>query len=266
MRMKLLILMTVWAVVLSVGSVRAQPLTVYVGKVPPFTDVDHQGKVFGAAVDVVAEVMAEAGNPVDVGAMRSISWARAVEEVETKPGTMIFGMARTPQRENRFKWVGPIARLNLGLVGKRRPRIEINSPEDLRKYRLGVIRNSAPAHILEQQYGIKPWNMTMIKSDELQFRMLEANRVDLISQADTAAPFWLRLMGMAPEDYEMVYVLKELELYMAFNKATDDALLQKVQSAVDAMKRSPSGGGPSRYAVIMQRYMEDGPIPMQAAR
>ena len=92
----------------------AEELVLYAGNVYPFTIVDQDGLVSGAAVDVVAEIMKAVGNPVDASKIRAISWARAVEETETHAGTAIFCMARTPQREHKFKWVGPIAELNLG--------------------------------------------------------------------------------------------------------------------------------------------------------
>lgn len=240
----------------------AEEFTVYIGRVPPFTDVDHQGRAFGAAVDVVAEFMTMTGNPIDVESIRSISWARAVEEVETRPGTMLFGVARTSQREGRFKWVGPVATLNLGLVAKREQQIEIEIPEDLKKYNLGVVRNSAPVQILESRFDIHHHDMTLVKSDELQFRMLEIGRVDMITQADTAAPIWIRKLGMEPDEFEMVYVLRKLDLYVAFNKATDDALIGQAQDALETMKRRPSKGMP-RYDSIMKRYMKDGPIPIR---
>lgn len=240
----------------------AVDFTVYVGSVSPFTIVSGKGQVTGAAVDVVDEIMQRAGSPIDVSAIKSISWARAVEDTETTYGTMLFCVARTPQREEKFKWVGPIAELNLGLVAKRNPRIEILRDTDLKFYRIGVVRNSAPMQILEQKYQIPSFNITKLAADELQFKMLKEGRVDLITQADTAAPAWLAKLGMEQDEYEMVYVIKRLQLYIAFNKDTADTLISKAQAALDDLKEKKDGK-PSEYDQIMQKYLKDGPIAMQ---
>lgn len=240
----------------------SQGFTVYVGKVHPFTIVGDTSGATGAAVDVVSELMERAGHPIDTGEILSISWARAVEDTETKPGTMLFCVARTPQREQKFKWVGPIAELNLGLVANRHPRIVINDERDVKKYSIGVVRNSAPMQILENSYGVSPSSMRPLASDEFQFKMLHERRVDLITQADTAAPSWIKKMNLDQSDFEMVHVIKHLQLYIAFNKETDDALIESFQAALDGMKM-PNGDGVSRYNEIMKEYLADGPIAQQ---
>lgn len=240
----------------------ANEFTVYAGKVFPFTMVDAKGHVTGAAVDVVKAIMDKAGSPIDVDAIRTISWARAVEDTETVPGTMLFCMARTPQREERFKWVGPVAEVNLGLVAKVSSTIIINTPDDLKKYRIGAIRNSAPVDILEKKYRIPPSDLTLLSSDILQFRMLDSRRVDMITQADTAAPMWLEKINADQADFEMVYVLKELKLYVAFNKETDDRVVRRIQAALDELK-APGDDGESRYSRIMNRYLSQGVMAKQ---
>lgn len=235
----------------------AREFVAYTGEVAPYTTTDADGVVSGVAVDVVEEVMKTVGAHFDRGRIHSISWPRSVEEVETTPGTMLFCAARTPQRESKFKWVGPIAQLNLGLVARRNSKIDIDSKEDVARYSLGVIRNSAPAQILQNEYNIDLKRLTLLASDTLQFRMLKAGRVDLIPQADTAASAWLKKLNMNQDDYEMVHVMKHLELYVAFNKSTDDRLIKQAQDALDAMKQS------GRFDAIMQRYLEHGPIALQ---
>lgn len=81
----------------------AEELVFYVGKVYPFTIVDQDGLVSGAAVDVVSEIMEKTGNPIDVSKFKVISWARAVEETETHEGTAIFCMARTPPERTQIQ-------------------------------------------------------------------------------------------------------------------------------------------------------------------
>lgn len=235
--------------------------TAYVGEIPPLIYLDVVGVARGAVVDVVVEAMEMAGNPIDQFDIKSISWARAVEDVEYTPGTMIFCMARTPQREDKFKWVGPVAELNLGLIAKKQSHISIADKEDVRKYRIGVIRSSGPAHILENMYGVPKEELTQISSNMLQFKMLEAGRVDLITQADVAAPILISELGMNSDTFEMVHVLQHTYLYVAFNKETDDAFLEKVRDAMDELQSS-EGGDPSRYDMFLRKHAVGKPLSL----
>lgn len=240
----------------------AGDMKVYVGSVPPFTIVGPRGEVTGAAVDVVSRIMELAGSPIDVAKIKHINWARAVEETETQPDSMIFCMAKTPQRESKFKWVGPIAHLKLGLIARTNASISIEGPDDLKKYEIGAIRNSAPAQILEKGFGIYQEDMTLLPNDLLQFKMLNEGRVDLITQADTAAPSWIKELGFRQEHFEMVYVLKKLDLYLALNRETSDDLVSKAQSELQKLKETEDGK-PSWYDLIMQRYLFEGPIALR---
>ncbi|WP_210772215.1 transporter substrate-binding domain-containing protein [Pseudodesulfovibrio sp. zrk46] len=258
-----LLCLSIAVVFFMIGGVNAAEFTVYVGRVAPFTMVAHNGEVTGAAVDLMVNVMQMAGRPIDRSQVKNISWARAVYEVEHTPDSMVFCMARTPQREDKYKWVGPIAELNLGLLGKKEPRIEITNNSEVAAYRIGVVRNSGPMQILEDVYEIPHSKLTLLPSDTAQFKMLAQGRVDLITQADTAAPDWLAKLNMDQSDYEMVHVMKKLQLYAAFNKETDDAFINKAQAALDAIK---ADCGAKKKPCALQKYLKDGPIPLQQPR
>ncbi|QGY40802.1 transporter substrate-binding domain-containing protein [Pseudodesulfovibrio cashew] len=226
----------------------------YVGELFPYVIRVGPDGYAGAAVDVVSEIMAEAGSPVEPGDLARISWPRAIDDVESSMNMGIFCMARTPLRENLFKWVGPIAHLKLGLIGRKSSRMTIRNFADLAHHEIGVIRNSGP-HTMLTAEGVPAANLTLLLDNEQQFRMLHEGRVDLITQADVAAPYYLREMGLNPDEYEMVYVLKELDLYVAFNKNTPDRFIRRVQAALDAMKK-PDVQGSSRFQRILDRYTQ----------
>lgn len=247
---------------LVVGPAHAGGLLFYVGEIFPFTRVAESGEVSGAAVDIVSELMASVGRPVRTRDIRCISFARSVEIMETTPGTGMFLFARTPQREAKFKWVGPIAELKLGLVARKSAGIDIKCKDDLKRYAVSVIRNSAPMQMLENDPELRDVKLEVVKDDVLQLRMLEAGRVDLAAQADTAAAYWLQAIGVNPDDFEMVYVLKDLPLYLAFNKSVDDELVARLQVASEAMRKK-DWRGRSRYETIMRKYLDGGMVEIK---
>lgn len=255
------ILSVIVMLTLFAGQVWAGEYTFYVGEIYPFTVVSGS-KVTGAAVDIVSELMGALEKPVEQTDIHSINWARSLEIVETTPNTGLFLVARTPQRENNFKWVGPVAELKLGLVARKDSRITIETAEDLQQYSIGVVRNSAPADLLKSEYGLSEDHLVFLKGDTLQFRMLEARRVDLITQADTAAPNWLKKLGMDQSEYEMVHVMKRLQLYLVFNRQTDDKFIDGLQNALARMKLKDSDGM-SQHDRILGNYFADGRLTIK---
>lgn len=242
---------------LIVGTARASGFVFYVGEIFPFIQVAKTGGISGPIVDVVSEIMAEAGNPISDGEIRSISFPRALEILETRPGTGMFLLARTPQRESLFKWVGPIAELKLGLLARKSSGIVIRDKQDLLRYSVSVVRNSGPMHLIRNDPVLKAMHQEVVNDDVLQMRMLNAGRVDLACQADTAAPHVLRSIGLDPDDFEMVYVLSNLPLYLAFNRSVDDALIARLQAAVEGLRKEDRQGR-SRYKAILRSSLDKG--------
>ena len=66
----------------------------------------ENGELKGYCVDILKAVWKNMGGseqPILV-----LPWARGYAMVQKEPNHMLFAMARTPERENQFKWVGPI--------------------------------------------------------------------------------------------------------------------------------------------------------------
>lgn len=89
---------------------------------PPFAFREADGTNRGAGIDQVTAMMADLDLKFDIEIM---PWARAIALAETQPMHCVFAAARTPDRENRFKWVMSlfvdrallVARQGSGLAG-----------------------------------------------------------------------------------------------------------------------------------------------------
>jgi polar amino acid transport system substrate-binding protein len=214
----------------------------FVGELFPFVYKSDSGELTGSVVDVVTRVMEIIGKPVGKESFRNINWARAIDDVENTPGLGIFCMAKTPQRVAKFKWIGPIARLRLGLVARKESQIIIDTHEDIKEYETGVILNSAPHSMMINEFGVPKDKLTLLHSNEQQIRMLKERRVSMITQSDVGLPFYLNQMGQKVSDYEMVFVLKDMFLYVAFNKETPDSEIEAMQGALELLRRKDSRG------------------------
>jgi ABC-type amino acid transport substrate-binding protein len=61
-------------------------------------------------------------------------------------------------------------------------------------------------------------------------------------------------LGINPEEYETVFSLKKMDLYIGLNRDTDPALVTALQRALDKMKQ-PVGGRKSRLEQIVDKYL-----------
>lgn len=66
--------------------------------------------------------------------------------------------------------------------------------------------------------------------------MLQSNRIDLWIYGESSAFNVLKRTGADLADYEVVEVLKSLDLYFAFSADIDDALVKQLQNAIDTIK------------------------------
>lgn len=236
-------------------------LIAYTGELPPFNYFNENKKLVGITIDVLKTISERAGCPVTEEQIQIISWPRAVQDVEDDAGKMIFSLGRTDSREIHYQWVGPVGTLRLGLIARKDNHIIVRRPHDLQGKRIGVIRNSAPVSLLNTMLGTQSGSLNEMVTNEQQFHMLEAGRVDMISVSAAAVPTLATNMHLDPKDYEMVCVLKELELYIALSPKAPVELVVSLQRELDRLKE-PGTDGVSEYDDIVSHYLVNGETPL----
>ncbi|MBG0790145.1 MAG: transporter substrate-binding domain-containing protein [Desulfovibrionaceae bacterium] len=252
--MRKFILCLLFMVFLSPGlAASANIEEVYVGELSPLIVIDAHRGIHGSAVEIVSTIMDMADNTLTAGDFKDIIWARALETVKSHSGTAIICLARTPQRERIYKWVGPVGEVVLGLYAQKNRNMRFRPEDESPKSRIGVVRGSAAAHILLNSCGMEECDLRFVKDDETQFKMLKKGRLDLITQSDTGALLTMKKLGFDSNEFEMVHVLDELKLYLALNIETDDAFVSRLQAALDGLKQ-PDDDGNSRFDAIRAKY------------
>ena len=66
----------------------------------------------------------------------------------TKPKTYLFSTTRTVDREQLFKWVGPIAVNRVVLIAAKERNLKINSVAELENYGIGVVGDDVAEQFL----------------------------------------------------------------------------------------------------------------------
>lgn len=221
---------------------------------PPL-NYEQDGKVVGFSSELLDLMAKEA----DVGIHKQLlPWARAYDMVTRQPNTLIYSLARTPEREALFQWVGPISARRIVLYRHSdRSDIALKSLEDARAYRIGVVRESASAKSL-MKLGF-PINgpldelgpgLDLGVQDESNMRKFIARRFDLLVSLDWAAAYNARNAGLGPDDLQPAWVLDEsLSYWYGLNPGTDPDVARRLNAALQKVKAD------GRYLQLKQKYL-----------
>ena len=231
----------------------ADQVRFYVDGLPPYAVVHPHGPPTGFAVELMGEMMRAAGERFDPDAVMVMNWARAIHHVETAPDTCLLVLARLPERLSRYKWVGPLDELPIWVIAHKNAGVAVNRLEDLLNYRVGMVRDTAPHQALIRKLPEIGPNLVLLSGIPALLRMLREDRVDVIIQAAEAARARMAREGMEADEYSALFKLGEMPIYFGFNKSVDDALLDRLQKALDRLK-VPDGTGTSPYQRMRAKY------------
>jgi ABC-type amino acid transport substrate-binding protein len=166
--------------------------------------------------------------------------------IQNKENQILFSMTRTQQRENLFKWVGPVAPNRWVFFAKKGSGIKISSLDDARKIgKIGTYRDDAAELFLKEQ-GFT--NIDSVINDYQNVLKLMAGRVDLWIVGELQGVFKAKSKDVDPAQLEKVFDVQDTQLYIAFSRNTPDRAIQAWQKALDAIKADGT------YDKILTKY------------
>lgn len=194
---------------------------------------EENGRIVGVATEIVRELFARTDWQPEI---KMMPWARAYQNALARPNVAIYSIARTPEREEHFEWIGPIVPIQFGIYRLRsRNDISVTSLADLRRYTIGVVQGDV-RHLYLQKQGMQDFpegNLNTVSSQELNYRKLFAGRIDLIVMGSMTCV----TKRIDCEQLTLVHTLDELSegLYLALRKGSDSTLVASLQSAFSTM-------------------------------
>lgn len=215
-------------ITLASGPATALELNLVVFPNPGLFDVGTDSTISGRGSALLARLGAASSVRLNLQAMPI---PRALATGASSPGQCLVGLARTPEREPHYLWVGPVASGALvayARVDETRP---LHDGADLRNHSVVVQRDSAPAHWLRQQ-GITPQEAN---SPVSALRMLQAGRADFwVANELSAAPIVETEGGRPVKPH---FVISRMDVYVACHPATAPELTGRLQQAVQRLRR-----------------------------
>jgi len=188
----------------------------------------QEDSIDGIAVDIVKEMFKRAG--VQYSLTLRFPWDRIYKLALEKPGYGVFVTARLPERESLFKWVGPIGPDDWVLLAKADSQIALNNLEEAKKYRVGAYKGDAIAEYLAD-HGFEP---VLALRDQENAGKLQEGQIDLWASGDPAGRYLAKQVGVT--GLKTVLRFNSDQLFLALNRETPDAVVQKLQAALDKMR------------------------------
>ena len=210
---------------------------------------EENEKIQGVAVDFLILMLARVGSSQNRNDIKMYPWARGYKYAQNKENTILFSTTRTEERKKMFKWVGPIFQNTTGLIAKKDKNIIINSPKDLKKYKIGTTRED-----VGEQYMVK----LGISLDQLQrsnsyisnLKKLNRDRIDFVVSGFPGFSNDAKSIGINPDLFEIVFIVKTADISYAFYKGTPDWIINKFQKALDELKAE------GKFDELMDKYKD----------
>lgn len=226
------------------AAVFAQSLSLYCEEDRPLQFYDSDGKLTGLTIEIVQEIQKRVGNndPIQV-----VPWSRGLDKINNDANTLLFSMARTPERESLYQWIGPIMSNVYGLYAKADSSLKVNNLDDAKKIpSIGVYRGDIRDQTLTR-LGFR--NLDRASSNISSFKKLMMGRISVYTDSKLGVESLARASGYAISDVKFIFELFKSELYIAASRNTDPAVIKKWNAALENMKKDKT------FLKIQQKYL-----------
>jgi len=163
------------------------------------------------------------------------SWKNAYNMALINPNIILFSAERTPERENLFKWVGPVGKNSSILYAKKGSRIKIKNLQEAKK----IATIATTTDWFTEQY-LKSEGFTNLISSPAptdNVKQLMNGEAQLSIFTDITIPEIVNQAGYEMDDLEPVFTVTQTYFYIALSKDTPDEVMLTWQSTLDNLKK-----------------------------
>ena len=167
-------------------------------------------------------------------------------------------MARTPEREDLFHWIGPVSIFRSAFYARSRSKVVIRSLDDARHIgRIGTYQDD-----VREEYLLKKGftNLDSTNSNQSNLRKLLSGRIDLWATSNIEAASVPRQYGIDPSTIRHIFTFEKYVLYIAISKQTPLHVVHDWQNTLDMMKADGT------FATISRRWLPDDSLPEDVSK
>ena len=235
------------------GATTSVDLTYYTEQLPPY-NYQENGTLQGISIDLLEAITEKMGNKVSRDDVLLVPWTEGYQNVISKNNTVLFTTVRLPEREQSFKWAGPIYAYTNVLFARPDKGITLEKPEDLKDYRIGVIVDDVAIQQLID-VGVNKNQLVQETNASVLVDKLNNGEIDLWAYPEAAGRDFTERATGNPYSFRVVFTLPSMEGYYAFNKNVSDSTVESFQQALDSLKQEKDTAGISTYERILGRHI-----------
>jgi polar amino acid transport system substrate-binding protein len=196
----------------------------------------------GFTVEIAQEIQRRLGEKTPI---QIFPWARGY--------AVIFPTLRIKERENLFKWVGPISTVKASFYALKNSGIKIANLNDAK----AVASIGIPRKFWSEQFLLDEGftNLDFANNPQLMIKKLLAGRNPVIVSIDFTIPTQLANEGASENDVISLFTFLEKSHFFAFSLSTPDDIVAKWQKTLDEMKKDGS------FAKVFNKWLPGKKMP-----
>lgn len=214
---------------------KLKELTWYTEEYPPYNFTGEDGLPTGMTVDILLAAFKKINADISASDLKIASWNRSYKYVQEKPGTALFSMTYTPEREEIVTFVGPAMPLAISVIAQKSKNITADRPLGLRQLQIGAVKNDIGDQLITKQLKDKEVIRRVTSAEQL-YTLLKAEKVDVVVYSVDVFNNIVKKAGGDTKLYEEILVLNKGKIGYAFHKSTDPDVLVHLQQAIDELK------------------------------
>ncbi|TQV72777.1 amino acid ABC transporter substrate-binding protein [Aliikangiella marina] len=194
----------------------------------PYQTIDKAGNLSGYAVEIVEALLADANITAEI---EMFPWARTFKIASEDKNVLIFTLARHPERESHFLWLGQIHQETYTLLKiKQNSAVSINSIDDAKRYAITIPEDSVGDHLLTQ-LGFT--NLERTSGFEQCIKMVLTGRADLVLASDYALRHDMTTPEYTSKNLTVAFEMsgQSSGLYIAMSKDSSPQLVKKLTNS-----------------------------------
>lgn len=208
---------------------------------------EEAGEVKGYSTEIVKLVMAELGEqyPIEI-----FPGARGEKMLDTLPNILHFSLFRTPEREKKYKWIGPISEQTIFFYKRKGDPQVYETYADIRQAGMIIVPHRGQVASRVAAQGIT--NVIRLSDRNKQFELLFNDRAKLmVNVSPLGVAHYLKSMGKSADALVPTQVkLLEFPLYIACSKEVPDEVIHRWQAALEKVQAT------EEYKQLHIKYLE----------
>lgn len=197
---------------------------------PPLQFIAND-KVTGSVATKVKNVFQKAGISAQ---LEVFPWSRALNLAQSEANMFISNIARTPERENLFKWVDIVYSYQFALIATN-DIMSVEGLEEVKSYTIAVQRNDVAHHYLEKQ-GFSVDNNLFLTSDISEsWKLLNLGHVDFVVEDMSIVDVMAKKHLSNGRKVSFVLPIQDLtfDAWLAANLNIDDIIIARLAASFD---------------------------------